>query len=124
MIKKILIVDDSRTVRQQVGFSLIKEGFEIIEAKDGKDGLEKLQGDFEINLIVSDVNMPVMDGFEMVEAIRKIEQFKLLPIIMLTTESSIDKIEKGKKVGASGWLIKPFNPEQLIGAIKKLSISA
>jgi two-component system chemotaxis response regulator CheY len=121
MSKKILIVDDSRTIRQQVGFTLTKEGFEVIEAEDGNDGLSKLQGNPDTSMVVSDVNMPNMGGLEMVEAIRQIEQFKFLPIIMLTTESSGDKVERAKKAGASGWLVKPFNPEQLVGAVKKLA---
>ncbi len=121
MSKKILIVDDSRTIRQQVGFTLTKEGFEVVEAEDGQDGLTKLQANADISMIVSDVNMPNMGGLEMVEAIRQIEQFKFLPIIMLTTESSGDKVDRAKKAGASGWLVKPFNPEQLVGAVKKLA---
>ena len=121
MGKKILIVDDSRTIRQQVGFTLTKEGFEVVEAEDGQDGLNKLQANADISMIVSDVNMPNMGGLEMVEAIRQIEQFKFLPIIMLTTESSGDKVDRAKKAGASGWLVKPFNPEQLVGAVKKLA---
>jgi two-component system chemotaxis response regulator CheY len=121
MGKKILIVDDSRTIRQQVGFTLTKEGFEVVEAEDGNDGLAKLQANTDTSMVVSDVNMPNMGGLEMVEAIRKIEQFKGLPIIMLTTESSGDKVDQAKKAGASGWLVKPFNPEQLVGAVKKLA---
>ena len=121
MGKKILIVDDSRTIRQQVGFTLTKEGFEVVEAEDGQDGLNKLQANADISMIVSDVNMPNMGGLEMVEAIRQIEQFKFLPIIMLTTESSGDIVDRAKKAGASGWLVKPFNPEQLVGAVKKLA---
>lgn len=121
MGKKILIVDDSRTIRQQVGFTLTKEGFEVVEAEDGQDGLNKLQANADISMVVSDVNMPNMGGLEMVEAIRQIEQFKFLPIIMLTTESSGDKVDRAKKAGASGWLVKPFNPEQLVGAVKKLA---
>jgi two-component system chemotaxis response regulator CheY len=121
MGKKILIVDDSRTIRQQVGFTLTKEGFEVVEAEDGQDGLNKLQANTDISMVVSDVNMPNMGGLEMVEAIRQIEQFKFLPIIMLTTESSGDKVDRAKKAGASGWLVKPFNPEQLVGAVKKLA---
>ena len=121
MAKKILIVDDSRTIRQQVGFTLSKEGFEVVEAEDGLDGINKLQGTPDISMIISDVNMPNMGGLEMIEAIRKIEQFKFIPIIMLTTESSGDKVERAKKAGASGWLVKPFNPEQLVGAVKKLA---
>ena len=120
MSKTILIVDDSRTIRQQVGFTLTKEGFAVVEAEDGQDGLNKLQAQ-EVHLIISDVNMPNMNGLDMVEAIRQIEQYKFIPIIMLTTESSGDKVERAKKAGASGWLVKPFNPEQLVGAVKKLA---
>ena len=120
MSKIILIVDDSRTIRQQVGFTLTKEGYTVVEAADGQEGLTKLKEN-EVSMIISDVNMPNMDGLEMVEQIRKIEAYKVVLIIMLTTESSGDKVERAKKAGASGWLVKPFNPEQLVGAVKKLA---
>lgn len=120
MGKKILVVDDSRTVRQQVGFTLSKEGYDIIEAEDGRDGINKLQANPDTSMIVSDVNMPNMGGLEMVEAIRQIPQFKYVPIIILTTESSGDKVNRAKSAGSSGWLLKPFNPDQLLGAIRKL----
>jgi two-component system chemotaxis response regulator CheY len=120
MGKKILMVDDSRTIRYLVNFSLAKEGFEVIEAGDGEEALSKLQSNTEISLVVSDVNMPKMNGLEMVEAIRKMEQLKLLPIIMLTTESTGDKVEQARKAGANAWLVKPFNDKQLIDVIKKL----
>ena len=119
--KKILVVDDSKTIRQQVGFTLTNAGFEVVEAEDGKDGILKLEANSNISMIISDVNMPNMGGLEMVESIRAKDSFKLVPIIMLTTESSGDKVERAKKAGASGWLVKPFNPEQLVGAVKKLA---
>ena len=120
MSKTILIVDDSRTIRQQVGFTLTKEGFSVVEAEDGQDALNKLKEN-EVNMIISDVNMPNMDGLTMVETVRKDDAYKFIPIIMLTTESSGDKVDRAKKAGASGWLVKPFNPEQLVGAVKKLA---
>jgi len=120
MSMTVLVVDDSRTIRQQVGFTLTKEGYTVLEAEDGEDGLAKLKG-ATVNMIISDVNMPKMDGLTMVETIRSNEEYKFIPIIMLTTESSGDKIERAKKAGASGWLVKPFNPEQLVGAVKKLA---
>ena len=119
--KKILVVDDSKTIRQQVGFTLTNAGFDVVEAEDGHDGIAKLEANVDINMIISDVNMPNMDGLEMVEKIRNKEEFKTLPIILLTTESSGEKVDRAKNSGAIGWLVKPFNPEQLVGAVKKLA---
>ncbi len=116
----VLIVDDSRTIRQQVGFTLTKEGFSVLEAEDGDEALAKLKGT-QVSLVISDVNMPKMNGFELVEAIRKLEGYKFVPIIMLTTESGGEMVGRGKQAGASGWLVKPFNPEQLVTAVKKLA---
>ncbi len=121
MGKKILIVDDSKTIRQQVSFTLAKGGFEVIEAEDGKDGIEKLKANTDVALVISDVNMPNMNGLEMVEAIKAAGSYSHINIIMLTTEGTPELIERAKAAGAKGWLVKPFKPEQLVAAATKLA---
>ncbi len=121
MGKKILIVDDSRTIRQQVSFTLAKGGFDVVEAEDGVKGIEALKGNADVAMIISDVNMPNMNGLEMVEAISKDGSLPKVPIIMLTTEGSSDLITRAKAAGAKGWLVKPFEPDQLIAAVVKLT---
>ena len=116
---KILIVDDSTTIRQQVNFTLTKDGFQVIEAVDGLDGIEKLKENPDVKLIISDVNMPNMNGLEMVEKLHEIGN--TVPIVMLTTEGSLEMIDRAKKAGAKGWMVKPFQPPQLIAAVKKLA---
>jgi len=124
MGKKILIVDDSRTIRQQVSFTLMKGGFTVVEAEDGKDGIAKLGANDDVAMIISDVNMPNMNGIEMVEAIKSDSKHKALPIVMLTTEGSGELIERAKAAGARGWIVKPFKPDQLIAAVNKLTGAA
>lgn len=121
MGKKILIVDDSRTIRQQVSFTLSKGGYEVVEAEDGVQGIEKLKAEADIAMVISDVNMPNMDGLEMVEAISKDGGINGVPIVMLTTEGSGEMINRAKAAGAKGWLVKPFEPDQLIAAVSKLA---
>ena len=121
MGKKILIVDDSKTFRQQLSFTLGKSGFEVIEAEDGVDGIAKLKGNPGVALIISDVNMPNMNGLEMLEAIKKDASFANLPVIMLTTEGGVEMIERAKKASAKGWLVKPFLPDQLVSAATKMT---
>ncbi|MBX9704212.1 MAG: response regulator [Silvanigrellaceae bacterium] len=120
MAKNILIVDDSKTIRQHVGLTLTNQGFGVVEAEDGLVALSQLEKHENIEMIISDVNMPRMDGLEMIEKIRQNSRFKFIPIIMLTTESSGDKVKRAKLAGASGWLLKPFNSEQLLSAVKRL----
>jgi len=120
MSRKILIVDDSRTIRQQVSFTLSKGGFLVVEAEDGVDGLKKLGEHANIAMIISDVNMPNMGGLEMVESIKNSGVFKG-PIVMLTTEGAGELIERARNAGAKGWLVKPFKPDQLIAAVQKLT---
>ena len=119
--KKILIVDDSRTIRQQVEFTLTKGGFVVIEAENGKDGIEKLRANPDTAVVVSDVNMPEMGGLDMLEAINADPTMPHPPIIMLTTEGSTNLVDRAKKAGAKGWLVKPFKPEQLVAAVTKLA---
>lgn len=115
----ILAVDDSASMRQMVAFTLKGAGFNVIEASDGQQALEKAkQASFD--LVLSDVNMPVMDGIELVKNLRSLPEYKFTPILMLTTESAGDKKMQGKNAGATGWLVKPFNPEQLLATIRKV----
>ena len=119
-MKKVLVVDDSASVRQQVSLALTQAGLEVVEAKDGSDGLAKVSSRPDIGLIISDVNMPNMNGLEMVQAVKKLPVAAKLPIIMLTTEGNPALMAEGKKAGATGWMIKPFKAEILVSAVKKL----
>ena len=119
MSKTILIVDDSASIRQVVSITLKDAGYEVIEAVDGKDGLTKLDGK-KVHLIISDVNMPNMDGISMVIAIKKLSAYRFTPIIMLTTEGSSDKKKQGQAAGAKAWIVKPFKPEQMLQAVSML----
>lgn len=121
MGKKIMIVDDSKTIRQQVSFTLQKGGYEVVEAEDGKDGLAKLQANPDIAMVISDVNMPNMNGLEMVEAMKGDAKTATVPVVMLTTEGATELIDRAKKAGAKGWLVKPFKPDQLVAAVTKLA---
>ena len=115
----ILVVDDSNSIRDMVSFTLKSAGYSTVEAKDGQDGLNKAQtGTFD--LVISDVNMPNMDGIALCTELRKLSSFKFVPILMLTTESSGDMKQRGKAAGATGWLVKPFNPEKLLATIKRV----
>lgn len=119
MAKTILIVDDSSSVRTVVGTALKGAGYNVIQACDGKDALTKLNG-VKINLIVSDVNMPNMDGITFVKEVKKQPNYKFTPIIMLTTESEQSKMMEGKAAGAKAWIVKPFQPPKLLDAVSKL----
>ena len=119
MAKTILIVDDSASFRQVVGMALKGAGYEVVEACDGQDALTKLDGR-KLNLIVSDVNMPVMDGLSFVRAAKQLPAYKVTPIIMLTTEAGEDKKAEGKAAGVRAWVVKPFQPPVLLDAVSKL----
>jgi len=119
MSKTILIVDDSSSIRQVVGLALKREGYEVIQAEDGVDALSKLDG-AKIHLIISDVNMPNMDGITFVKEVKKMPNYKFTPICMLTTESEQSKMQEGKVAGAKAWVVKPFQPPQLLDAVSKL----
>lgn len=119
MPKTVLIVDDSATIRQVVGMTLKGAGYEVMEASDGKDALKKLDGK-KINLIISDVNMPNMDGISFVKEAKKLASYKFTPVIMLTTESQDSKKQEGQAAGAKAWVGKPFQPDQMLAAVAKL----
>ncbi|MCA1944434.1 MAG: response regulator [Desulfovibrio sp.] len=118
MGKTIMTVDDSASVRQMVSFTLKNAGYDVVEAVDGKDGLAKLTG--SVSMIITDLNMPNLDGIEFIKQVRAKAQFKFIPIIMLTTESQAGKKQDGKAAGATGWVVKPFKPEQLLAVVQKL----
>ncbi|VAW51219.1 Chemotaxis regulator - transmits chemoreceptor signals to flagellar motor components CheY [hydrothermal vent metagenome] len=120
MSKTIMVVDDSSSIRQVISIALKGAGYEVIEACDGKDALSKLTGQ-KIHLIVSDVNMPNLDGIGLVKEVKQHPQYKFTPIMMLTTESGETKKQEGKSAGAKGWLVKPFQPTALLSAVAKLA---
>lgn len=119
MSKTILIVDDSSSLRQVVSITLKGAGYGVIEACDGKDALTKLNGQ-KIHLIISDVNMPNMDGITFVTEAKKLAAYKFTPIIMLTTEAGEARKLAGQAAGARAWVVKPFQPTQMLGAVSKL----
>ncbi len=118
-MKTILAVDDSATVRQMTGLVLRGAGFQVVEAVDGVDALAKLTGQ-ELNLILTDLNMPNMDGLELTRRVRTLANYKFVPVVLLTTESHPEKKLEGKAAGATAWLVKPFNPDQLLAVVKKV----
>jgi two-component system, chemotaxis family, chemotaxis protein CheY len=118
--KKILVVDDSPTVRQQVANAMAGTGLELLEAADGAEGLDKVEKDGEIGLVILDVNMPRMNGLEMLEALKAGGKNNNVHVVMLTSEGQKSLIERAKKAGAKGWIVKPFKPELLVAAVKKL----
>lgn len=118
-MSKVLVVDDSVSMRQMVVFTLTSAGYQVTEMGDGKQALDAAQK-AQFDVVVSDVNMPVMDGIALVKNLRALPNYKFTPILMLTTESGGDKKNEGKAAGATGWIVKPFNPEQLLTTIKKV----
>ena len=119
MAKTILVVDDSLAVRQLVGVVLKSAGYDVVEAADGKDALGKLSA-HKVHLIISDVNMPNMDGISFVKAVKALPNYKFVPIIMLTTESQETKKQEGQAAGAKAWMVKPFKPDAMLQAVAKL----
>jgi len=119
MAKKVLIVDDSASMRQMIAFTLTRAGFEVAQGVNGKDGLAQL-AKYQPNLIITDLNMPEMDGIEFIRQLRALSGSRLTPVLMLTTESDAAKKQAGKNAGASGWLVKPFQPEQLLQVIARV----
>ena len=119
MAKTIMIVDDSASLRQVVGISLRSAGYDVLEGCDGVDALKKLTGQ-KVYLIISDVNMPNMDGIALVKAVKQLPAYRFTPIVMLTTESQATKKTEGQAAGAKAWVLKPFNPTQLLSVVQKL----
>ncbi|NVL90488.1 MAG: response regulator [Desulfobacterales bacterium] len=123
MEKHILFIDDSPTIRSSVSFCLRNAGYKVTEAIDGEDGLQKMESMKEetqsLSLIITDINMPRMDGITFILKVKETE-FKFVPILVLTTEAEESLIKKGREAGAAGWLLKPFQPEQLLWAVKKV----
>ncbi len=122
MAKTIMVVDDSISIRQVVGIALRQAGYEVLEACDGRDALAKLTGQ-KVNLIISDVNMPNLDGIGFVRELKNCPAYKFTPVLMLTTESQEEKKEQGKAAGARAWMVKPFKPEALLAAVQKLTMA-
>jgi two-component system chemotaxis response regulator CheY len=119
MSKKIMTVDDSISVRMMVGFALKGAGYEVVEAVDGIDALEKLKAE-PCHMVIADVNMPNMNGIELVRAIREDDDHKFTPIIMLTTEATENRKHEGREAGATGWIVKPFKPDQLLSVVERV----
>jgi two-component system, chemotaxis family, chemotaxis protein CheY len=119
--KKILVVDDSASVRQQVSMALVQAGFSVLEAVDGLDGVEKINGNGDLAAVICDVNMPRMNGLELLEKVRAGGLRLQLPIVMLTTEGQPALMQRAKLAGAKGWIIKPFKADMLIATMKKLA---
>jgi two-component system chemotaxis response regulator CheY len=119
MAKAILTVDDSTSIRQMVSFTLKGAGYEVVEAVDGQDGLNKAKAK-PFSLILTDQNMPNMDGLTLIKTLRGLPQYKTVPILMLTTESGETMKTQGRAAGATGWLVKPFDPQKLLDVVKKV----
>jgi two-component system chemotaxis response regulator CheY len=120
MAKIILAVDDSTSIRQMVAFTLKSAGYTVIEAVDGQDGLDKIKSQATVDLVLTDQNMPRMDGLTLIKTLRGQPQFSATPILMLTTESSDEMKTQGRAAGATGWIVKPFDPHKLLEVIKKV----
>ncbi|MBI5888150.1 MAG: response regulator [Deltaproteobacteria bacterium] len=125
MAKMVMVVDDSASIRQVVNFTLRKGGYDVIEASDGVDAMDKLKGlnplsGQKVNLIICDVNMPNMDGITFVKNLKTTPNYRFTPVMMFTTESQDSKIQEGKAAGAKAWFVKPFKPEQMLDAVSKL----
>lgn len=119
MGKVIMTADDSASIRQMVSFTLKDAGYEVVEAVDGQEALDKLLAQ-PIHMLVTDLNMPKMDGIELIRKVRGESRYRFMPIIMLTTESQAAKKQEGKAAGATGWIVKPFKPEQLLAVVRKV----
>ena len=116
----ILTIDDSRTIRDLLKATLVSAGYNVIQAVDGQDGLDQLNGSSP-QVIVTDINMPRMDGFTFIEAVRKDARWRGIPILVLTTESDDAKKARARSAGATGWIVKPFNPTKLVDAVRRVA---
>lgn len=119
-MQKVLVVDDSLTIRRQVGTILRDGGFDVLEAGDGTEGTARVDEDPDIGMVILDVNMPNMNGLEMLQRIKQNDRNAMLPVVMLTTEAEVETIEQAKRAGAAGWIVKPFKPELLLAAVRKI----
>lgn len=119
MSKTILIVDDSPSIRQMVGFTLRTAGYQVTDAPDGQAGLEQAKQK-SFNLVLTDINMPIMDGFDLTKNLRGLSAYASVPILVLTTEASDEMKQRGKQSGATGWLVKPFDPQKLLDLVRRL----
>ena len=119
MTRTILTVDDSTSMRQMVKATLLSAGYGVVEAADGQEALDYAREN-SVDLVISDVNMPRMDGITLIGELRQLPAYRLVPMLMLTTESSQEKKMEGKRMGATGWIVKPFNPTQLLATLKRL----
>lgn len=117
--ESILVVDDSASIREMVSFTLKSAGYEVVTASDGVEALEFAQGK-AVKLVVTDINMPNMDGITLIKELRKLDSYQFVPILTLTTESGDDKKRQGKEAGATGWIVKPFDPDSLLKTIRKV----
>jgi len=120
MPKKILTIDDSKTIRDMLMLTLADAGFDVLQAVDGQDGIDVL-GDQRVDVVITDINMPKMDGYEVIRCLRRSPIHKTTPILVLTTESDKDKRNLAREAGATGWMVKPFDPERLVATIRKVS---
>ncbi len=118
-MKRIMTIDDSPSLRQMVALTLENAGYEVVEASDGRDAVAKLGGR-EYHLFVTDLNMPGMDGIELTRKLRSMPEYRFVPIVLLTTESNLEKKMQGKAAGATGWIVKPFQPADLLATVKKV----
>ncbi|WP_162783544.1 response regulator [Devosia naphthalenivorans] len=118
-ILRVLTVDDSRTILAMLHHTLSNAGFEVLQAEDGQQGLDVLKSQ-DVDVVITDINMPVMDGIEFIRNVRASGQYQSLPILILTTETSQDKRDQGKAAGGTGWIVKPFDPEKLISVIHRV----
>jgi len=120
MVKSILIVDDAISMRGLLSMTLSNIGYNVVEANDGKDALIKLSSSGKVDLIISDLNMPNMDGIQLIKALKLEPKYKFIPVVMLTTEGQESKKEEGRAAGAKAWIVKPFKPDVLHGVVKKI----
>lgn len=119
MSRTILAVDDSASIRMMLSFTLRENGYRVIEARDGREGLAKLKGE-EVDMVITDLNMPEMDGIGLIKGVRENPSSRFTPVIMLTTESQDQRKQEARAAGATGWITKPFRPEQLLAVVKKV----
>ena len=120
MSKRILTIDDSKTMRDMLMLTLSNHGFDVLQAVDGQDGINVLAKE-NVDVVITDINMPIMDGYQVIEHLRKDREYDSTPILVLTTESDKEKKERARRLGATGFIVKPFNPVGLVDAIRKVS---